>query len=95
MELDEISTALGKQCFVKEKPMNPDNAIQYLQDNTKQFGSIATFSNEKSKDLTDLSVLFKSIKDEYMKLPKYKKAVRLFELYRMLDDAGLCGVKQQ
>lgn len=93
-ELDEIGATLGKQCFVADTPMNPDNAIKYLQDNTKQFGSIATLSNEKSKDLTDLSLLFTTIQSDYTALPKYKKAVKLFELYRMLDDAGLCGVKQ-
>ena len=93
-ELDEIGNVLGKQCFVSDRPMNPDNALQYLQENTKQFGSIATLSNEKSKDLTDLSLLFTSIKEEYPGYPKYKQAVKLFELYRMLDDAGLCGVKQ-
>ena len=51
-------------------------------------------SNEKSKDLTDLAGLFKTIQEGYESNPKYKKAVKLFELYRMLDDAGLCGVKQ-
>lgn len=74
--------------------MSPDSAISYLQENTKQFGSIATLSNEKSKDLTDLSLLFATVKAGYPALPKYKQSVKLFELYRMLDDAGLCGVKQ-
>lgn len=94
VELDEIASVLGKQCFVTtDTPMNPDNALKYLQENTKQFGSIATLSNEKSKDLTDLSLLFANVQKEYTALPRYKKAVKLFELYRMLDDAGLCGVK--
>jgi len=93
-ELDEIAAILGKQCFVSDKPMSPESAIQYLQENTKQFGSIATLSNEKSKDLTDMSLLFTNIQEDYATLPRYKQAVKLFELYRMLDDAGLCGVKQ-
>ena len=92
-ELDEIGIVLGKECFISDRPMNPENALQYLQENTKQFGSIATLSNEKSKDLTDLSLLFTSVKEEYASYPKYRQAVKLFELYRMLDDAGLCGVK--
>ena len=93
-ELDEISAAIGKQCFVSRNPMTPKNAIQYLQDNTKQFGSIAKLSNEKSKDLSDLSVLFNTIDKEYGTLPRYKQVVKLFEMYRMLDDSGLCGAKQ-
>lgn len=92
-ELDEIGIALGNQCFVTDTSMNPDNALKYLQENTKQFGSIATLSNEKSKDLTDLSLIFMAVQKDYQALPRYKKAVKLFELYRMLDDAGLCGVK--
>lgn len=54
-ELDEISIAIGKQCFPARTAMTSQNAIQYLQDNTKQFGSIAKLSNEKSKDLADLA----------------------------------------
>ena len=87
-ELDVIAATLGKQCFAEDRQMDPDNAIQYLQQNTKQYGSIATLSNEKSKDLTDLGLLFADIKEDYTEsLPKYKKAVKLFELYRMLDDS--------
>lgn len=93
-ELDEISAAIGKQCFVAKNPMTPATALQYLQSNTKQFGTIARLSNEKSKDLTDLSVLFNKINLEYNGLPRYKQVVKLFELYRMLDDAGLCSAKQ-
>lgn len=74
--------------------MTPQSAIQYLQENTKQFGSIARLSNEKSRDLTELSVLFANVAREYPTLPKYQQAVKLFELYRMLDDAGLCSAKQ-
>lgn len=92
-ELGEIALAIGKKCFVADKAMSPDSAIQYLQENTKQFGDIARLSNEKSKDLADLSLLFTQIKVGYDKLPRYKKAVKLFELYRMLDDTGLCGTQ--
>ena len=90
-ELDEIALTIGKKCFVSEKAITPDSAIQYLQENTKQFGDIARLSNEKSKDLADLSTLFQQIKIGYDTLPRYKKVVRLFELYRMLEDTGLCG----
>lgn len=93
-ELDEISDSIGKQCFVSRNPLTPKSAIQYLQDNTKQFGSIAKLSNEKSKDLSDLSSLFTSISTQYPSLPRYKQVVKLFEMYRMLDDSGLCGAKQ-
>lgn len=92
-ELDEIANVLGKDCFAEDMAMSPDNALVYLQENTKQFGSIATLSNEKSKDLTDLALIFTTMQKEYSSYPKYTKTTKLFELYRMLDDAGLCGVK--
>ncbi len=92
-ELNEIAMALGKDCFVADRAMSPDNALSYLQENTKQFGSIATLSNEKSKDLTDLALLFEDVQSEYSQYPRYRQTTKLFELHRMLDDAGLCGVK--
>lgn len=92
-ELDEIAATLGKSCFATDMPMSPDTALTYLQENTKQFGSIATLSNEKSKDLTDLALIFTTTQKEYSSYPRYQQTTKLFELHRMLDDAGLCGVK--
>jgi hypothetical protein len=54
---------------------------------------VTDISNEKSKQLTDLRGAFQKVADGYEWLPGFKKAVKLFEIYRMLLDNRLCMKK--
>ena len=41
-------------------------------------------------NLRELKGLVQQLDTDYSTLSNYKKTIKLFELYRMLSDAGLC-----
>jgi hypothetical protein len=41
-------------------------------------------------NLRELQWIIQQLDKDFPKLSNYKKTIKLFELYRMLSDAGLC-----
>lgn len=88
-DVNQIAAYLGSQC-TNNVPLNPSIALSQLDHTIKQATSVMQISNEKSKQLADLRASFSAIKDSYDWLPGFKKATKLFELYRMLAENRLC-----
>ena len=91
-ELDETSAALWKLCFGSnsEQVISPDVALSRIND------TIASLwwadENINVSALWELQWIFSDITQEYDWLSNYNKMIRLFELWRMMNDANLCNV---
>lgn len=88
-DVAEIASYLGAKC-TNNIALDPIVALNQLDQTIKQATSVTQISNEKSKQLSDLREAFTRINDSYSWLPGFKKATKLFEIYRMLAENRLC-----
>jgi hypothetical protein len=91
-EVQEIALYLGNQC-TNGVPLDPDVALRQIDVYISKADSIEKISNEKSKQFIDLKKALTAINGSYAWLPGFKKAIKLFEVYRMLDENRLCNTK--
>ncbi len=88
-ELEEISDKLWVICT--QDPLTIDSAIQHTKNKIKDFGEInKTLETDKIKQLRELKAVLENISTKYPKYTNNQKAVKLFEIYRMLKDAEVC-----
>ena len=91
-ELNETSSALWKLCFWNNstRVITPDVALSRVND------TIASLwwkdENINVSALWELQWIFEEITLQYEGLPNYDKMIKLFELWRMMNDANLCNV---
>lgn len=88
-DVAEIASYLGAKC-TNNIALDPSVALNQLDQTIKQATSVTQISNEKSKQLSDLRDAFTRIGESYSWLPGFKKATKLFEIYRMLSENRLC-----
>ncbi len=88
-DVSQIASYLWSKC-TNNIPLDPEVAIWQLEQTIKQATSVTQISNEKSKQLSDLRTAFTEISKTYAELPGFKKATKLFEIYRMLAENRLC-----
>jgi hypothetical protein len=88
-ELQEASTVLWELCFdtSANQVMSPETALNRINET---IGLLWTEWNVNVSALLELQWLFTDIQDEYDNLTNYEKMVKVFELWRMLNDANLC-----
>ena len=89
-ELQEAATVLWWLCFEKwsNQVMSPVAALDRVNET---IGSLwEKDGNVNISALWELKWLFTEIKEEYDWLTNYKKMIKLFELWRMMNDANLC-----
>ncbi len=89
-EVDEISSVLWEKCFGKWVSINANVASVKIDAYIKKLSWITDLDFGKSKNMRELSDLIKKIWSEYGSLTNYNKIIKLFEIYRMLDDSNLC-----
>ena len=89
-EIDETAWLLWKMCFWpnSDQKMSPDLALNRVNDKIASLGGLNESVNVLS--LWELQTLFTDIKNTYDGLTKYNKMIKLFELWRMMNDANLC-----
>ena len=89
-EIDETAGLLWKMCFWNnsDKKISPDLALSRVNDKIASLWGLNESVNVLS--LWELQELFTKIKKDYNGLSKYNKMVKLFELWRMMNDANLC-----
>ena len=89
-ELDETSLALWKLCFWNnsDKAISPDLALSRINDTISSlwWGD----ENINVSALWELQWIFTKIVSEYEWLSNYNKMIRLFEIWRMMNDGNLC-----
>ncbi|MDR0860190.1 MAG: hypothetical protein LBO09_04355 [Candidatus Peribacteria bacterium] len=94
-EVDEIALKLGQLCFFPKDEadvvLSPTEALESVNDKILTLGSSLQLSNVIN-DLEELHNIFTTIQEEYNTLGNYQKAIKLFELFRMLKTADLCNV---
>lgn len=89
-EIDETAWLLWKMCFGpdSDQKISPDLALSRVNDKIASLWGLNESVNVLS--LWELQWLFTDIKNNYNGLPKYNKMIKLFELWRMMNDANLC-----
>jgi len=67
-----------------------DQALVLVNDAIVKQSDAAGADRSKTEDLWQLKTILDGIVIEYPNISNYKKIVRLFEMWRMLDDSSLC-----
>lgn len=97
-ELEEASIMLWKLCFWNstDQQISPDLALNRVNDTITSYWSINSdwweergYKNVSS--LWELQRLFEWIQKDYEKMDNYDKMIKLFEIWRMMNDANLCN----
>ena len=89
-EIDETAGLLWRMCFGNnsDQKISPDLALSRVNDKIASLWWLNESVNVLS--LWELQWLFTDIKKNYNGLSKYNKMIKLFELWRMMNDANLC-----
>lgn len=90
-ELEESSLMLWKLCFwsTSDQSISPDVALKRVNETISSYGWEREYTNVSS--LWELQTLFETINKNYEKMNNYEKMIKLFEIWRMLNDANLCN----
>jgi hypothetical protein len=90
---NEIAKALGMKCFRDdEKVLSLEEAMVVIEDTIRQKSENANEDQSATENIYDLKKIIENIAREYEPLSNYRKTIRLFEIYRMLNENGLCKV---
>jgi hypothetical protein len=84
-DIEEIGKALGQKCFGNEEVLSPSLAISIIS-KSKQTEQIKDGSYSNVSRSGDLKAILENIEKEYTEGNNYKKTIRLFEVYRMLNE---------
>lgn len=90
-DLQETASRLWRLCFWinSDQIISPDMALSRVE------STIASlwWSNEAINvtALWELQSVFKSVSETYDELTNYEKMIKLFEIWRMVNDANLCN----
>jgi hypothetical protein len=70
--------------------MSVEQALVLVNDAIVKQSDAAWADRSKSQDLLELKTILDLVVAEYPTISNYKKIIRLFEMWRMLSDGGLC-----
>lgn len=89
-EIEENAGLLWKMCFWSDsdQKISPDLALSRVNEKIASLWWLNESVNVLS--LWELQWLFTDIANEYNNMSKYNKMIKLFELWRMMNDANLC-----
>jgi hypothetical protein len=89
-ELEEASLMLWKLCFWSDfkDGISPELALNYVNDTISKYGWNHEYDNVPP--LLELQKLFTSINESYGGMNNYDKIIKLFEIWRMMNDGNLC-----
>jgi hypothetical protein len=90
-ELEEASSMLWKLCFWNgsELKISPELALSRVNETISSYWWEREYKNVSS--LWELQNLFETIQKDYDGLNNYDKMIKLFEIWRMMNDANLCN----
>lgn len=89
-EVDEIAQALWQKCLGEKKPLTTQDGLNMIQSAIVKLSEISTMDKSYGDNLRELKWIIEQLDKDYSSLNNYKKTIKLFELYRMLSDSGLC-----
>jgi len=70
--------------------MSADIALQQVNSMITKISNLDRIDKTQSDDLRQLKSNLEKVQTDYPTLSPYKKTVKLFEIYRMINEAGLC-----
>lgn len=90
-DLNEAADVLWKLCFWEssDSSVSPDLALSRVNERIESLWWMD--SNVNVSSLWELHDLFSIIQTSYQWMSNYNKMIKLFELWRMLNDANLCN----
>ena len=89
-EIEEIAKELWEMCFKKDESLNISLAIEKVNQTLYQMRESITLTSDVLTNLEELVEILQRSEEEYKGLSNYKKAIKLFEVFRMLSDANIC-----
>jgi len=88
-EVDEIATMLWNKCiWIK---LDPSEALKKINSTLINLWDIIQNNNYNTSNLRELKTIIENIEKNYNTLTNYNKVIKLFEIYRMLQDWNLCN----
>lgn len=89
-EIKEIANNLGQKCFTEAKELTVQTALDIVDNTIKNKWNLLDQAKLKTSNIQNLKNVIEKINLEYPNLGNYKKTIRLFEVYRMLNENWLC-----
>lgn len=89
-ELNEAADRLWTLCFgtISDQQIFPDIALDIVNESITQLWGLD--NNVNINSLQELKWIFEEISEAYPWMTNYNKIVKIFESWRMLNDANLC-----
>lgn len=91
-EVEEISQKLGSLCFQDKTSVTSSYGLLVVNKLIDQLGQQDAINAKRSTQLNDMLLYLKKIDGEYEGLTNYKKVIRLFEVYRTLQESNACDL---
>ncbi len=88
-DLDQVAFVLGEQCLGNNIFLSPQTAGDIVDQYLRRIAD-TQIAQQQSTQLLQLSRLISQDQESFETLSNYQKVIKLFELHRMLDDAGIC-----
>ncbi|MEI7563467.1 MAG: hypothetical protein WCJ39_07690 [bacterium] len=89
-EIDEISEVLGESCFKEKTKLSLEKAQEVVSLTTTKLSNLERIDKSQSDNLREIKNTLSEIKKTYEGISPYKKTIKLFEIFRTLQDGGLC-----
>jgi hypothetical protein len=87
-EVDEIAEKLWEKC-INEK-LSPEIALKKIENTLINIWDIVKVDTKNTSNLRELKGIIENIEREYNNLSNNQKIIKLFEIYRMMNDNNLC-----
>ncbi len=87
-DVDEIAKKLWEKCI--GEALSPQVALKKIENTLINIGDIVKVDTKNASNLRELESILENIEQEYSKLTNKQKIIKLFEIYRMMNDNNLC-----
>lgn len=89
-EVQDMAKVLGAKCFKQEKILTAQESIRLIESIAEETTDSTRIDTIQANYLRELRDIMEDIGSKYEKLSNYHKIIRLFEMYRMLEEVNLC-----
>lgn len=91
-EVDEIASKLWSLCFENKEKISPSYGITVVNRLIGQLWQQDIINAKRSNQLNQMLNYITKIQWEYEGLTNYRKVIRLFEVYRTLQESNACDL---
>jgi hypothetical protein len=71
---------------MENKSITTEEVLNVIDETIRKKSNIIEENQTKSNSIWDLKMIIENIATNYESLTNYKKSIRLFEMYRMLNE---------